>query len=389
MATTRQIGYVTKNMYNISKIVLVILVTIIGTILILNNIAILTYHGLMADTNILIESGTEYSFMVSIFIAPCVIFFFACITISIFINVSYHITVFSLSNEIYQVYGYTLYSSLKKSQKNLKLTFDQQNSLIKDDEQADQSEVTSSIVIENSRISKILSMEESIGTSGFGLEKDSSSPTLAPCNSSLVAVQQLEKTSLSLSSSMEGFSNSREALNVSNQKGDSSVSSFVSSPPNEDSEYVYPNSPLSPTHSLPCDHRNSIQERVQSPTPSESKSKSMKNYSTFTKEQESAYMVKKRALQKALALQIGLSLCLLLEAIGVFFISIGVIWNYSVVIFFMLFNIGIVSFISLLIGIYHPLRQVQQLFRMPSDKKIVEMKSLPAETRKRGVSETI
>ena len=233
MATTRQIGYVTKNMYNISKIVLVILVTIIGTILILNNIAILTYHGLMADTNILIESGTEYSFMVSIFIAPCVIFFFACITISIFINVSYHITVFSLSNEIYQVYGYTLYSSLKKSQKNLKLTFDQQNSLIKDDEQADQSEVTSSIVIENSRISKILSMEESIGTPGFGLEKDSSSPTLAPCNSSLVAVQQLEKTSLSLSSSMEGFSNSREALNVSNQKGDSSVSSFSLRPSRE------------------------------------------------------------------------------------------------------------------------------------------------------------
>ena len=89
MATTRQIGYVTTKSYNISKIVLVSLVVIIGIILTLNNVAILTYHGLMASSDILAQNGAEYNFTVSIFIAPCVIFFFACVAISIFLNVSF------------------------------------------------------------------------------------------------------------------------------------------------------------------------------------------------------------------------------------------------------------------------------------------------------------
>ena len=90
----------------------------------------------------------------------------------------------------------------------------------------------------------------------------------------------------------------------------------------------------------------------------------------ITKEQQKTYGMKKEALKKALALQLGLSGCLFVESVGVLFISFGSNWGYIFLLFHIFFNVGMVAFISLILGIYHPLREVQRLFRAPSDKNI-------------------
>ncbi|EFC46497.1 predicted protein [Naegleria gruberi] len=343
MATTRQIGYVTTKSYNISKIVLVSLVVIIGIILTLNNVAILTYHGLMASSDILAQNGAEYNFTVSIFIAPCVIFFFACVAISIFLN----------------IYGYKLYASLKKSQQALKEAFKQQNALVKESQSEAPSMVESSSSIS---IGPRLTLEDSsMDSSPLPQIPTIQNPTLL----------ELEKA-MSPSNSCESLSNSREPLNSPESVPTLCVSPDSSTP----LPIVKASSPTSPKTTRYSSR--TIQEPPSETSSHNTSSKRRKNYTTFTKEQQQAYQVKKRALQKALLLQFGLSASLFVESIGVLFISIAVAWNYSVIIFFNLFNIGIICFISLLLAIYHPLRQVQQLFRMPSDKQIELKTSAPS-----------
>lgn len=94
----------------------------------------------------------------------------------------------------------------------------------------------------------------------------------------------------------------------------------------------------------------------------------------FTKEQAKTYALKKRALRRALMLQIGLSASLFLEAIGVLFISFGFFWNYILLLYHIFFNVGMVLFIVLLLVIYHPLKEVQRLFRLPSDQVLAQQK---------------
>ncbi|KAL9645712.1 hypothetical protein ABK040_003444 [Willaertia magna] len=90
----------------------------------------------------------------------------------------------------------------------------------------------------------------------------------------------------------------------------------------------------------------------------------------MTKEQQQTYALKKRALRRAIALQIGLTASLILQFIGFCFIPIGYAWNYSLLFYHMFYNCGIVLFVGLLLTIYHPLKVVQKLFREPSNEKI-------------------
>lgn len=88
MVTTKTIGYVSNRVYIWSIVALVIIVASIGILLFLNVIAILSYHGIMGTSDILVVQKIDRDFLGAIFIAPCIIFFFACVSISIIMNVS-------------------------------------------------------------------------------------------------------------------------------------------------------------------------------------------------------------------------------------------------------------------------------------------------------------
>ncbi|KAL9645653.1 hypothetical protein ABK040_003386 [Willaertia magna] len=98
----------------------------------------------------------------------------------------------------------------------------------------------------------------------------------------------------------------------------------------------------------------------------------------MSKEQEQTYKVKKTALQKTLAIQIGLTISLFVQFSGFIFIPFGLYYvKYLWCIFHMFSNCGVVLFISLLLGIYHPLTVVQKLFKVPSNEKLKELKDTP------------
>nr|CAG4708827.1 unnamed protein product [Naegleria fowleri] len=87
-------------------------------------------------------------------------------------------------------------------------------------------------------------------------------------------------------------------------------------------------------------------------------------------EQIRNYKFKKVALRKAMAIQYGLTFSLFFQFIGFIFIPISLSWNYSMNFFHMLYNIGILVFIVLILSIYHPMREVQKLFRADSEKNL-------------------
>ena len=91
---------------------------------------------------------------------------------------------------------------------------------------------------------------------------------------------------------------------------------------------------------------------------------------TVNLEKINTYKCKKVALRKALAIQIGLSACLFIESIGFLFMSGAVGLVYMLDIFYIFYDIGITVFIILILCIYNPMKQVQQLFRADSDQKI-------------------
>ncbi|KAL9650138.1 hypothetical protein ABK040_011308 [Willaertia magna] len=75
------------------------------------------------------------------------------------------------------------------------------------------------------------------------------------------------------------------------------------------------------------------------------------------------YEIKKSALQKTLLMQIGLTISIMFQCLGFLFIPITYIWNYGMVLFYLTYNIGILVFTVLLLGIYNPLRKVQKMFK--------------------------
>ncbi|KAL9648371.1 hypothetical protein ABK040_010534 [Willaertia magna] len=82
------------------------------------------------------------------------------------------------------------------------------------------------------------------------------------------------------------------------------------------------------------------------------------------------YEIKKSALQKTLLMQIGLTISIMFQCLGFLFIPITYIWNYGMVLFYLTYNIGILVFTVLLLGIYNPLRKVQKMFK---DNSVIAM----------------
>jgi len=87
-------------------------------------------------------------------------------------------------------------------------------------------------------------------------------------------------------------------------------------------------------------------------------------------EKDQTYKMKKRALRKALSIQIGLSICFVIEFAGYCFLPGAIGWEYSLLFFHQLTNFGVLGFLILLLTIYHPLREVQRLFKAPSESSI-------------------
>ncbi|KAG2393280.1 hypothetical protein C9374_006811 [Naegleria lovaniensis] len=125
--------------------------------------------------------------------------------------------------------------------------------------------------------------------------------------------------------------------------------------------------------------KNMLKVATSSTTPSSKDNHSSKEHveshhqtdKTKSIEQIRNYKFKKVALRKAMAIQYGLTFSLLFQFVGFIFIPISLSWNYAMNFFHMLYNIGIVAFIVLILSIYHPMREVQKLFRADSDKNLL------------------
>ncbi|KAG2379090.1 hypothetical protein C9374_007728 [Naegleria lovaniensis] len=94
-----------------------------------------------------------------------------------------------------------------------------------------------------------------------------------------------------------------------------------------------------------------------------------------SKEKIKTYQIKKTALRKSLAIQYGLTACMIFQFFGFIFIPASLGWTYLMNFFHFCYNIGLVGFIVLILCIYNPMRQVQKLFRQDSDPKVVHMSS--------------
>ena len=113
--------------------------------------------------------------------------------------------------------------------------------------------------------------------------------------------------------------------------------------------------------------KEKIKNMLRGVSPSEIKGKSVEKIKT--------YKFKKVALRKSMAIQYGLTISLIFQFIGFVFIPLTLTWNYFMNFFHMLYNIGIIAFVVLILSIYNPLREVQKLFRMDSDQKIIPQAS--------------
>ena len=85
---------------------------------------------------------------------------------------------------------------------------------------------------------------------------------------------------------------------------------------------------------------------------------------------DNLHNVKKAALIKIISLQIGLTLILAFEAIGIIFISpAGLVLSYLLLIFYICSNFGITAFCILILAIYSPIHSFQQFFARQDDEK--------------------
>jgi len=98
-----------------------------------------------------------------------------------------------------------------------------------------------------------------------------------------------------------------------------------------------------------------------------------------TSEQKKIIDVKTKALQRTLVLQFGLSSAMLIEGAGLLLFPFFPYWSYLLVISQFLVNVGVVTFICLLLFIFRPLRDVQSLFKNPKDeRKVIDLKAKEA-----------
>ncbi|KAG2377883.1 hypothetical protein C9374_008968 [Naegleria lovaniensis] len=267
METTKATGFVTKPVYRASYFALFGILVALFVILLLNNIAIFTFHGLRGSPVQILDASQTNEFQKSIFIAPCIIFFLSFFAISAILN----------------VYGFKLYHSLQKSKAKLIKIFVKQ-------QQAFQ-----------------------------GIAE-----SLSP-----LPLQSMD--SLTTDSPRKSIPNSTS----NSTTNDSSQSTL--------SPMTMPSTPTVSVDDL-----------------------------KFSAEQEKIYEFKKAALRRALIIQLGLSACLFVQSIGVLFISVGVLWRYLLLFFYMFMNLGMCFFVILLLVIYSPLREVQRLVRTPSDQNLAK-----------------
>ena len=87
-------------------------------------------------------------------------------------------------------------------------------------------------------------------------------------------------------------------------------------------------------------------------------------------DQRNTYKMKKLALRKALSIQVGLSLFFALDFIAFCFLPSAPSWQFSLLFLHMFFNGGQLGFLILILVIYHPLREVQRLFRTTSEENM-------------------
>ena len=98
-----------------------------------------------------------------------------------------------------------------------------------------------------------------------------------------------------------------------------------------------------------------------------------------TSEQKKTMDVKTKAVQRTLFLQFGLSSAMMIEGVGLLFFPFFPYWSYLLVISQFLINVGVVTFICLLLFIFRPLRDVQSPFKNPKDeRKVIDLKAKEA-----------
>ncbi|KAG2373384.1 hypothetical protein C9374_012250 [Naegleria lovaniensis] len=89
-----------------------------------------------------------------------------------------------------------------------------------------------------------------------------------------------------------------------------------------------------------------------------------------SQEQIRTFEQKRIALKKTMAIQIGMTVCLFFQVFGAIFIAINIAWSMAILIFQCFFSISSIAFISLILAIYSPLREVQKLFRADSNSSL-------------------
>ena len=120
-------------------------------------------------------------------------------------------------------------------------------------------------------------------------------------------------------------------------------------------------------------------DNVVSPTNVNSSNVVDKNLAKAVKknnqEFDNTYQLKKRALRKSLGLQLGLTACFFIQLIGLAFLPGATGWQYSLLFYHCFSNFAILGFLIIQLVLISPLREVQRLFKTPSNLEDKELSS--------------
>ncbi|EFC42085.1 predicted protein [Naegleria gruberi] len=147
-----------------------------------------------------------------------------------------------------------------------------------------------------------------------------------------------------------------------------STSDNVKSASSHDSKHQ--NIDITPTTPIP--DANSIQsptKKDQSLTSHVIDKSFSKSVNKTNQEIDNTYQLKKKALRKSLGLQIGLTICFFIQLLGLAFLPGATGWQFSLLFYHCFSNIAILGFLIIQLVLISPLREVQRLFKTPSNLK--------------------